>query len=129
MSNPDSSTPSQTAATDNALIEKLVKVEGNTPDSLGICTMWHRNPDGPEAAERIKSLLADLYDLNDVFKQALASIRELEADRQRVREALLRIRRGKYDGREVEHYTAYECRLIAMEAVALNPASKDNNHD
>jgi hypothetical protein len=33
----------------DALKEALLKVEGNRPDSLGISTQWHRNPEGPEA--------------------------------------------------------------------------------
>jgi hypothetical protein len=32
-----------------ALKAALLKVEGNRPDSLGICTVWHRNPEGPQA--------------------------------------------------------------------------------
>lgn len=38
------------------IVERLRAVDGNRPDSLGICTMWHRNPDGPEAADEIERL-------------------------------------------------------------------------
>ena len=40
------------------LLEKLRAVEGGRPDSLGISTMWHRNPEGPQAADRIEKLEA-----------------------------------------------------------------------
>lgn len=42
------------------LLEKLRAVEGGRPDSLGISTMWHRNPEGPQAADRIEKLEAAL---------------------------------------------------------------------
>lgn len=47
------------------LIEKLRAVEGNRPDSLGICTMWHRNPEGPQAADRIEKLEAAIRNALD----------------------------------------------------------------
>lgn len=50
-------TEQQTAA-DNALVEKLVS-KGTIGSDMGPVE-WLRNPDGPEAAERIKSLLAEV---------------------------------------------------------------------
>jgi hypothetical protein len=48
------------AMSDDELKESLLKVEGNRPDSLGICTQWHRNPEGPQAWSRIEVLQAAL---------------------------------------------------------------------
>jgi hypothetical protein len=42
------------------LIALLLKVEGNRPDSLGICSQWYRNPEGPQAADTITALQAEL---------------------------------------------------------------------
>lgn len=64
----------------NDLIERLRKVEGSTPDSLGIRTCWHRNPDGPEAADRIEALEAALREapaaLNAMASQVDAEWRD-----------------------------------------------------
>ena len=40
------------------LLAALRKIEGNKPDSLGISTQWHRNPEGPQAAAEIERLRA-----------------------------------------------------------------------
>ena len=42
------------------LVKRLRKVE---PDAPGERTRWHRNPDGPEAADRIEALEAALRDI------------------------------------------------------------------
>jgi hypothetical protein len=42
------------------LIALLLKVEGNRPDSLGICSQWYRNPEGPQAADTITALQSEL---------------------------------------------------------------------
>lgn len=52
------------------LIERLREVVTNRPDSLGICTAWLRNPDGPEAADRIAALEAE----NALMRKALEEI-------------------------------------------------------
>jgi hypothetical protein len=46
--------------TQEELIALLLKVEGNRPDSLGICSQWYRNPEGPQAADTITALQAEL---------------------------------------------------------------------
>ena len=53
------------------LRERLNAVEGNRPDSLGICTMWHRNPDGPEASTAIASLQADNEALRNTIRRTM----------------------------------------------------------
>jgi hypothetical protein len=47
------------SAPDLPIIEKLMAVEGEREGYGGHVTCWHRNPDGPEAAE----LIAELYEL------------------------------------------------------------------
>jgi hypothetical protein len=42
------------------LVKRLRKVE---PDAPGERTRWYRNPDGPEAADRIEQLEAALQDI------------------------------------------------------------------
>ena len=44
-----------------ALVERLLKVEsGNADFVTGLCTNWHRNPEGPEAADLIERQAATL---------------------------------------------------------------------
>jgi hypothetical protein len=42
------------------LIKRLNKVESGRPGSLRVSTCWYRNPDGPEAAQVIVTLRAQL---------------------------------------------------------------------
>jgi len=44
------------------LVKRLRKVE---PDAPGERTRWYRNPDGPEAADRIEQLEAALLEIFD----------------------------------------------------------------
>jgi len=59
------------------LRERLDRIEGSRPDSMGICTMWHRNPDGPEASAAIASLQADNEALRAVLAVADTAINEM----------------------------------------------------
>lgn len=86
----------QTAATDNALVEKLTR-EDRPPfydQGMGAFIHYYRNPDGPEAAERIKSLLAEVERLNAERDIAVSWARgernQAKADRQRMCDALER---------------------------------------
>ena len=57
-----------------ALVERLLKVEsGNADFVTGLCTNWHRNPEGPEAADLIERQAATL--------EAMASALEITRDR------------------------------------------------
>lgn len=47
---------SQKGAEVSNLVERLRANVGSTPDSMGVRTVWLRNPDGPEAADRIEKL-------------------------------------------------------------------------
>ena len=63
------------------LKERLRAVVTNRPDSLGICTAWHRNPDGPEAADRIATLEAKLAEKDAQLAEARAENAILRAER------------------------------------------------
>lgn len=68
-----------------ALVERLLKVEsGNADFVTGLCTNWHRNPDGLEAADVIQAQAATIQrldaDCSGIADQAYA----LEADRDKL---------------------------------------------
>ena len=48
------------------LVKRLRKVE---PDAPGERTRWYRNPDGPEAADRIEQLEAALREIADQIEK------------------------------------------------------------
>ena len=81
-----------TDVTQGELIALLLKVEGGRPDSLGISTQWHRNPEGPQAVQALATARAEIEALkttlgqrNDELHCALARIAELEALAERVK--------------------------------------------
>lgn len=58
------------------LLANLRKVESGQDDGFdpaAACTMWHRNPEGPEAADLIERLRADRYEL--IANHAIAVMR------------------------------------------------------
>lgn len=59
------------------LLQRLRKVE---PDAPGERTRWYRNPDGPEAADRIEALEQELYAMKRLADVALDSRDEAKAD-------------------------------------------------
>lgn len=69
------------------LLERLRKVE---PDKPGIRTRWHRNPDGPEAADEIERLRGDLEIMRLQRDAAHEAIRRLAEQ-----DATLSVRGGK----------------------------------
>jgi len=68
MTHPDTLNQSNSAG----VVQRLRKVEGTSPDSIGISTCWHRNPDGPEAADTIEELL-------EPAQRLIAAIDELQS--------------------------------------------------
>jgi hypothetical protein len=69
------------------LLERLRKVE---PDKPGVRTRWHRNPDGPEAADEIERLRGDLEIMRLQRDAAHEAIRRLAEQ-----DATLSVRGGK----------------------------------
>lgn len=136
----------QQTAADNALVEKLEAGEERSTlfYEAGIfvrrITKTLRNPDGPEAAERIKSLLADRDKYHSLF-HAEARLNDmlnhqvgvLDADRQRVREALekieLRLRLHPDDDADDDRRDKRKGHALAVKALAdLTPASTETYH-
>ena len=64
------------------LLTMLRKVEGTKPDSIGIHTQWHRNPDGPEAARAIETLTRELGEARANRDDLRQAYRDLSADSQ-----------------------------------------------
>lgn len=58
------------------LVKRLRKVE---PDAPGERTRWYRNPDGPEAANRIESLEAGFQVADEKWSKISARCEALEA--------------------------------------------------
>ena len=84
------------------IVERFRKVEGSSPDRIGISTNWYRNPDGPEAADLIEAQQADLAKLRKQVENA--------------REALERISSGRS--------SVTECSLIARQALSAIKGDK-----
>ena len=55
------------------LIERLRQVD--PPGGDDHSTRWYRNPDGPEAADRIEALEAELAETSRILDEALATIK------------------------------------------------------
>lgn len=152
-------TDQQTAATDNALVEKLgawnIHKFGGEETHREL-----RNPDGPEAAERIKSLLAEVAELTRVAQRDAEELRQTRlkvvrqkeeverlkdsrtatadftmqvvADRQRIREALEFAAYHWTDKPTPTKLEAAEQTLKDIKLVslaALNPAIKEANDE
>lgn len=58
--------------TQEKLIALLLEVEGGRPDSLGIRTRWHRNPEGPQAVALIAAKEAE----NAAEREKVEKLRE-----------------------------------------------------
>ena len=52
------------------IVERLRKVESGPTRHPGVATNWHRNPDGPEAADEIERLRARLAEAETQMKEA-----------------------------------------------------------
>jgi hypothetical protein len=71
--------------TDTAsLVSRLRAVESGSPDFLGddegrCVTCWHRNPDGPEAADHIEAQADEIARLREALGQ-IAEMTDIEAD-------------------------------------------------
>jgi hypothetical protein len=51
------------------LVERLRAVESSKPEFYnGNTTCWHRNPDGPEAADTLESLAAEIERLREALE-------------------------------------------------------------
>ena len=96
--------------------------------------MTHPTP----IAERLRAL-ADCdaragEPLGICMREAADHIEHLERTNRELSEALERISRGKYDGLEVTHMSAFACRHIAREALGLEQerqqarANKETDH-
>lgn len=59
------------------LVKRLRKVE---PDAPGERTRWHRNPDGPEAADRIEALEKALIEMRNTVYLHPVRIGDSEAE-------------------------------------------------
>lgn len=76
---------------DTGLVEKLRQVDSNDSEFYGPDeprTCWHRNPEGPEAADRITALTADVVTLARQSADKSAELAALSADNAGLREAL-----------------------------------------
>ncbi|MEN6548924.1 MAG: hypothetical protein ABFE07_23005 [Armatimonadia bacterium] len=62
-----------------ALKAALLKVEGNRPDSLGISTQWHRNPEGPQAWAVIEAAQAEIAALRAELAAARVALKDPHA--------------------------------------------------
>ena len=58
------------------IVGRLRKVEGSSPDRIGISTNWYRNPEGPEAADIIEAQQADLATLRKQLENAREALRQ-----------------------------------------------------
>ena len=68
---------------------RLRKVEGSSPDRIGISTNWYRNPDGPEAADLIEAQQADLAKLRKQVENAREALERISSGRSSVTECSL----------------------------------------
>ena len=89
------------------LVKRLRKVE---PDAPGERTRWYRNPDGPEAADRIESLEAGFQLADEKWSKISARCEQLEA-------ALREIEMLHYDSETDFHHDAMKAHDIARAAL------------
>ena len=71
------------------IVERFRKVEGSSPDRIGISTNWYRNPDGPEAADLIEAQQADLAKLRKQVENAREALERISSGRSSVTECSL----------------------------------------
>lgn len=81
------------------LLERLRKVE---PDKPGDRTRWYRNPDGPEAADRIATQRIVIESYADSCKAACEEIARLKERLAAAEAALARHKDGGADGNDEE---------------------------
>ena len=83
-----------------ALVERLLKVEsGNADFVTGLCTNWHRNPDGPEAAAAIEAQAARIAELEGGLKPFATrcdeAVRPDDADMSSVTAKVIHLRQAR----------------------------------
>lgn len=117
-----------------ALKARLREVESSRPDIIGISTHWHRNPEGPEAADAIERLEADLAQRDaelaasqEVLGEQLAIRQRLEAEVARLREANGILEDGL---QEVgDDYPGSSCQEWCQHQIKQARAALEKHHD
>ena len=102
------------------MVERLQKVEGTRPDSIGICTQWHRNPDGPGAAAMLTALSAEVEKQSDEVARLRIELADAAFERDKLRperdqaradltkavEFIRGMAKGHYAGEEIRAFVA-----------------------